>query len=89
MRVNPANLRDFPGRSGVPTEIAYRGLCQLTQPNLEDLHFLDIYKSFRTSYPPSRSPLRSVGDSSRGEARALIDAMGALGPIPTLQDLRP
>ena len=38
MRVNPAGLRDSPGRSGVPTEIAYRGLCQLIQPNLEDLH---------------------------------------------------
>ena len=26
MRVNPTNLRDFPGRSGVPTEIAYMRL---------------------------------------------------------------
>ena len=56
MRVNPANLRDFPGRSGVPTEIAHRGVCQLTQPNLEDLQFLDIHKSFRISYPLIRVP---------------------------------
>jgi hypothetical protein len=53
MRVNPADLRDFPGRSGVPTEIAYRGLCQLTQPNLEDLHLLDFRRTVCSSYPPS------------------------------------
>jgi acetoin utilization deacetylase AcuC-like enzyme len=51
MRVNPADLRDFPGRSGVPTEIAYSGLCHLTQPNLEDLHLLDFRRTVPFSYP--------------------------------------
>ena len=51
MRVNPAGLRDSPGRSGVPTEIAYRGLCHLIQPNLEDLHLLDFRRTVCSSYP--------------------------------------
>ena len=48
MRVNPAGLRDSPGRSGVPTEIAYGGFCQ---PRLEELNFLDNLKGVCFAYP--------------------------------------
>ncbi len=50
MQVNPANLLDFPGRSGVPTEIAYRMFCHLERP----WRFrLDILESFCFSFPPA------------------------------------
>jgi hypothetical protein len=44
MRVNVAELRIFPGRSGVPTEIAYPA-------NLDDLQFLEFRRTVCSSYP--------------------------------------
>ena len=44
-----SGLRDSPGRSGVPTEIAYGEFCQL---RLEELNFLDNPKGACFAYPP-------------------------------------
>ena len=48
MRVNVADLRIFPGRSGVPTEIAYPA-------NLDTLQFLELRRSVCSSYPLNRA----------------------------------
>jgi hypothetical protein len=52
MRVNVADLRIFPGRSGVPTEIAYPA-------SLDDLQFLEFRRTVCSSYPPDRLLLLS------------------------------